>query len=61
MFVSRQTISGWKNDKSYPDVQSLALISGIFGASIDELVSAGRSSVTSRTSSAARRSQSSSR
>lgn len=32
VFVSRQTTSSWENDKTYPDVQSLALISGIFGA-----------------------------
>ena len=23
MFVSRQTISNWENDKSYPDIHSL--------------------------------------
>ncbi len=38
VFVSRQTISNWENDKSYPDVQSLDIIAGIFGTSIDELV-----------------------
>lgn len=37
-FVSRQTISNWENGKSYPDVQSLSLIAGHFGTSIDELV-----------------------
>ncbi|WP_165055681.1 MULTISPECIES: helix-turn-helix transcriptional regulator [unclassified Adlercreutzia] len=36
-FVSRQTISNWENDKSYPDVQSLGLIAGLFGTSIDAL------------------------
>lgn len=38
VFVSRQTISNWENGKSYPDVQSLSLIAGHFGTSIDELV-----------------------
>ena len=38
IYVSRQTISSWENDKTYPDVQSLLLLSGVFGASIDELV-----------------------
>jgi transcriptional regulator with XRE-family HTH domain len=38
VYVSRQTISNWENDKSYPDVQSLALIAGVFGTSIDALV-----------------------
>lgn len=38
IFVSRQTISNWENDKTYPDVQSLLLLSQLFGISIDELV-----------------------
>ena len=38
MFVSRQTISNWENDKTYPDVQSLLLLSQLFEVSIDALV-----------------------
>ena len=38
IFVSRQTMSSWENSKSYPDVQSLLLLSQLFGVSIDELV-----------------------
>lgn len=38
MFVSRQTISNWENDKTYPDVQSLLLLSNLFGVSLDQLV-----------------------
>ena len=38
IFVSRQTISNWENDKTYPDVQSLLLLSQLFEISIDELV-----------------------
>lgn len=38
VFVSRQTISNWENDKSYPDVNSLVLLSEIFGTSIDNLI-----------------------
>lgn len=38
VYVSRQTISSWENDKTYPDVQSLLLLSKIFGTSIDELI-----------------------
>jgi transcriptional regulator with XRE-family HTH domain len=38
MFVSRQTISNWENDKSYPDIQSLLLLSNLFGTSLDQLV-----------------------
>ena len=38
IYVSRQTISSWENDKTYPDVQSLLLLSQVFGTTIDELV-----------------------
>ncbi len=38
VFVSRQTVSNWETDKTYPDVQSLLLLSQLFGVSIDELV-----------------------
>ena len=38
IYVSRQTISSWENSKTYPDVQSLLLLSQLFGVSIDELV-----------------------
>lgn len=36
--VSRQTISNWENDKSYPDVNSLVLLSEIFQISLDNLI-----------------------
>ena len=36
--VSRQTISNWENDKSYPDIQSLIMLSEYFKVSLDELV-----------------------
>lgn len=38
MFVSRQSISNWENNKTYPDIKSLLLLSGIFSVSLDELV-----------------------
>ena len=38
VFVSRQTISNWENDKSYPDVNSLVLLSEVFHTSIDNLI-----------------------
>ena len=38
IFVSRQTISNWETDRTYPDVQSLLLLSELFDTSIDELV-----------------------
>ena len=33
VFVSRQTISNWETDRTYPDVQSLLLLSNLFGVS----------------------------
>ena len=38
VYVSRQTISSRENGKTYPDVQSLLLLSEIFGASVDSLI-----------------------
>ena len=38
VYVSRQTISNWENDKSYPDVNSLVLLSEIFHISLDNLI-----------------------
>lgn len=38
VFVSRQTISNWENDKSYPDVKSLVLLSEVFQVSLDQLI-----------------------
>lgn len=38
IYVTRQSISNWENDKTYPDVNSLVLLSEIFQVSIDELI-----------------------
>ena len=38
VYVSRQTISNWENDKSYPDVNSLVRLSEVFNTSIDNLI-----------------------
>ena len=38
LFVTRQTVSNWENDKSYPDIQSLLLLSNLFEVSLDQLV-----------------------
>lgn len=38
IYVTRQTISNWENDKSYPDVNSLVLLSEVFNTSIDNLI-----------------------
>ena len=38
IYVTRQTVSNWENDKSYPDINSLVLMSEVFGISLDTLV-----------------------
>ena len=38
VYVSRQTISSWENDKSYPDIHSLLMLSEIFDVTLDQLV-----------------------
>lgn len=38
LFVTRQSISNWENDKTYPDIKSLLLMSEVFSVSLDELV-----------------------
>lgn len=38
VYVSRQTVSNWENDKSYPDVKSLLLLSEVFRTSLDTLI-----------------------
>lgn len=36
--VTRQTISNWENEKSYPDLNTLTKISDTFNISLDELI-----------------------
>lgn len=38
IFVTRQSVSNWENERSYPDIRSLVLLSGVFGISLDILV-----------------------
>ena len=38
VFVSRQTISNWETNKSYPDIKSLAMLSNIFKVSLDDFI-----------------------
>lgn len=38
VFVSRQTISNWETNKSYPDIKSLAMLSNIFQVSLDDFI-----------------------
>ena len=38
VYVTRQTISNWENEKSYPDIHSLLLLSSLFNVSLDQLI-----------------------
>ena len=38
IFVSRQTISNWETNKSYPDIKSLIMLSNIFNVSLDDFL-----------------------
>ena len=38
LFVSRQTISNWENEKSYPDIISIIKLSDLYSVSLDELL-----------------------
>lgn len=38
IFVTRQTISNWENNKSYPDIHSLLLLSSTFNITLDQLI-----------------------
>ena len=38
IFVTRQTVSNWENQHTYPDLHSLLLLSDVFGTSLDQLV-----------------------
>lgn len=38
IFVSRQSISNWENNKTYPDIHTLLLLAETFGISLDELI-----------------------
>ena len=38
IYVTRQTVSNWENEKSYPDIHSLLLLSSLFHVSLDQLI-----------------------
>ncbi len=38
ILVSRQTISNWENEKSYPDIISVIKLSDLYSVSLDELL-----------------------
>lgn len=38
LFISRQSVSSWENDRTQPDIDMLIKLSEIFGVSIEELI-----------------------
>lgn len=38
IYVSRQSISNWENNRSYPDIHNIMMMSVLFKVSIDDLV-----------------------
>lgn len=36
--MTRQNVSNWENEKSYPDIHSLLLLSSLFDVSLDQLI-----------------------
>lgn len=38
VFVSRQTISNWETNKTYPDIKTLSLLSHIFNITLDDFI-----------------------
>ena len=38
VYVTRQSISNWENNKNYPDINSIVLLSEVFEISIDNLI-----------------------
>lgn len=55
IYVSRQTISNWENDKSYPDVNSLVLLSKVFNISLDQLIKGDMEKMTEQINNSADR------
>ena len=38
IYVSRQTLSNWENDKTYPDIKSITMLCNMFDVSLDEFI-----------------------
>ena len=49
VYVSRQIISSWENNKTCPDVQSLLPLSEIFDATVDSLIKGDVDAMTTTT------------
>lgn len=55
VFVSRQTVSNWETGRTYPDVQSLLLLSRRFGVSVDSPIEADADGVEEALAAGSRR------
>ena len=38
IFVTRQTISNWENNKNYPDIKSISLMCNLFNVSLNQFI-----------------------
>lgn len=38
VFATRQTVGNWERGATLPDIQSLQLLAGVFGVTVDELL-----------------------
>ena len=38
LFITRQTISGWENGRTQPDIDTLTQLAGVFDVSIERLI-----------------------
>ena len=47
LHVTRQAISRWETDKSYPDLENLVVLGQLYQISIDELLGVGKEEVIS--------------
>ena len=43
--VTRQTVSNWENEKSYPDLETLVTISDSFNISLDQLIKGDKETI----------------
>ena len=38
VFATRQTVGNWERGATLPDIQSLQLLAGVFGVTVDDLI-----------------------
>lgn len=47
-FITRQTISSWENEKTYPDIISLIKLSDYYHVSLDQKINSSTSVITAK-------------